>query len=111
MKAKRDHRIPIVQPILDLIMHNESKSGLVFPSRNNTAVSDMTLSAVMKRMHQADDRGFLDLIIKDLQFHTESDLHLEIGLPKLGSLERLQNYNLHINSAAKLSMLIIERTC
>ena len=60
MKANRDHRIPIIQPMLDLIMHNESKSGLVFPSRNNTAVSDMTLSAVMKRMHQADDRGFLD---------------------------------------------------
>ena len=60
MKANRDHRIPIIQPMLDLIVHNESQSGLVFPSRNNTAVSDMTLSAVMKRMHQADDRGFLD---------------------------------------------------
>ena len=60
MKAKREHRVPIIQPMLNLLQHDGSKSGLVFPSRNNTPVSDMTLSAVMKRMHKADDLGFLD---------------------------------------------------
>lgn len=60
MKAKREHRVPIIPPMLDLLSHNDSKSGLVFPSRNSTLVSDMTLSAVMRRMHQADDKGFLD---------------------------------------------------
>lgn len=60
MKARRAHRVPIIQPMLDLLSHNDSKSGLVFPSRKSTPLSDMTLSAVMRRMHQADDKGFLD---------------------------------------------------
>ena len=60
MKAKREHRVPIIQPMLKILMHSENKSGLVFPSSKNTTISDMTMSALMKRMHQADDQGFLD---------------------------------------------------
>ena len=38
----------------------QKDEGLVFPSRKNTELSDMTLSALMKRMHGADQQGFVD---------------------------------------------------
>ena len=60
MKAKREHRVPIIQPMYDLIFQANKRSGLVFQSRNQTALSDMTLSALMKRMHFKDKDGFLD---------------------------------------------------
>ena len=57
MKAKREHRVPIIQPMYDLIFQANKRSGLVFKSRNQTALSDMTLSALMKRMHFKDKDG------------------------------------------------------
>lgn len=60
MKAKREHRIPITQAMYDLIKTENNKTGLVFKSRNMTSLSDMTLSALMKRMHASDEIGFLD---------------------------------------------------
>lgn len=60
MKAKREHRVPILKPMHDLISATNDQSGLVFKSRSNTTLSDMTLSALMKRMHRADDIGYSD---------------------------------------------------
>ena len=60
MKAKREHRIPITKHIFDLLNQLEAKSELVFPSKRQTPLSDMTLSALMKRMHHSDGVGYVD---------------------------------------------------
>lgn len=60
MKSKREHRVPITHPMYELLRRLNHKSGLVFKSRNLTMLSDMTLSALMKRMHRSDEKGFLD---------------------------------------------------
>ena len=60
MKTKREHRVPITLPIYDLLRSSNDKMGLVFKSRNLTPLSDMTLSALMKRMHAKDEQGYID---------------------------------------------------
>lgn len=60
MKAKREHRVPITHSMYDLIRSANDKTGLVFKSRNQTTLSDMTLSALMKRMHASDEQGYVD---------------------------------------------------
>jgi integrase len=60
MKAKREHRVPITLPMYDLLCSSNEKMGLVFKSRNLTTLSDMTLSALMKRMHASDKQGYKD---------------------------------------------------
>ena len=60
MKAKREHRVPIIKEMLEILLALKKREGLVFPSRNETPLSDMTLSAVMRRMHQADNIGYMD---------------------------------------------------
>lgn len=60
MKAKREHRVPITQAMYDLLSGFNDKSGLVFKARNSKMLSDMTLSALMKRMHRSDQEGFTD---------------------------------------------------
>lgn len=60
MKAKREHRVPILKPMYNLISQTEYKTGLVFKSRSGATLSDMTLSALMKRMHSSDGKGYMD---------------------------------------------------
>jgi len=52
MKADRDHRIPLSAGAIKLLESLPRFAGtdLVFPSSKNTTLSDMTLSAVMRRM-------------------------------------------------------------
>ena len=60
MKANRKHRVPLIEPMIRLLDKCESSDGLVFPSTKNKPLSDMTLSAVMRRMHAEDPIGYLD---------------------------------------------------
>jgi integrase len=60
MKAKREHRMPITSAIYELISDKIDQTGLVFKSGKLTTLSDMTLSALMKRMHASDAYGFVD---------------------------------------------------
>lgn len=60
MKAKREHRVPITSAMYELICGTNDKTGLVFISAKLTILSDMTLSALMKRMHAGDEQGFID---------------------------------------------------
>jgi len=60
MKAKREHRVPITSAMYELISDTNDQTGLVFKSGKLTALSDMTLSALMKRMHASDEYGFVD---------------------------------------------------
>ncbi|MEM7212083.1 MAG: site-specific integrase [Pseudomonadota bacterium] len=52
MKMNRDHRVPLSQPAMDLLRGQMGLDDvLVFPaSRRGRTVSDMTLSAVLKRL-------------------------------------------------------------
>ena len=60
MKSQKEHRVPITQPMYDLIFKVNNGGGLVFKSQSQTVLSDMTLSALMKRIHFKDADGFLD---------------------------------------------------
>src|SRR6056300_977119 len=60
MKAKREHRVPITSAMYELICNTNDQTGLVFKSGKLTTLSDMTLSALMKRMHASDEIGFID---------------------------------------------------
>ena len=60
MKAKREHRVPISSAMYELISDTNDQKGLVFKSGKLTTLSDMTLSALMKRMHASDAYGFVD---------------------------------------------------
>ena len=60
MKAKREHRIPITLSMYELLGKSNDRTGLVFKSRKMTTLSDMTLNALMKRMHASDKNGFVD---------------------------------------------------
>lgn len=52
MKAGKEHRIPLSQPAIDLLNKLTLGSGadLVFPAPRGGALSDMTLTAVLRRM-------------------------------------------------------------
>jgi integrase len=60
MKARMEHRVPITSAMYELISNTNDQTGLVFKSTNHTTLSDMTLSALMKRMHANDEKGFVD---------------------------------------------------
>lgn len=60
MKSRRDHRVPLTHEMIRLIRGNNKRDGLIFPSSKGTPISDMTMSALMKRMHKSDDIGFVD---------------------------------------------------
>ena len=53
MKASRDHRVALSAPAIDILnsLPRFADCDFVFPSPRGKAMSDMTLSAVMKRMH------------------------------------------------------------
>jgi integrase len=61
MKEKRTHRVPLSNLMLAFIGdRNDTKSKFVFPSSNGGMLSDMTLNALMKRIHKGDLSGFTD---------------------------------------------------
>ena len=70
MKMDREHRVPLSDEVLALLKALPRFDGtpLVFPARRGGELSDMTLSATMKRLHEAevaDGRGgFLDRVSK-----------------------------------------------
>jgi integrase len=56
MKAGRDHRVPLCAEAVALLraLPRLDGSELVFPAARGAALSDMSLSAVMRRMHEAE---------------------------------------------------------
>ncbi len=59
MKAGREHRVPLSTAAADLLRQVGRHQGvdLVFPGQRNAPMSDMTLSAVMRRMQEAEVRA------------------------------------------------------
>ena len=70
MKMDREHRVPLSDAALALLKALPRAEGadLVFPALRGGALSDMTLSATMRRMHQAEvdaqRPGYLDRVSK-----------------------------------------------
>ncbi len=70
MKMDREHRVPLPPEALTLLESLPRLAGnpLVFPAPRGGEMSDMTLSAAMKRMHAADleagGAGFVDRVNK-----------------------------------------------
>lgn len=66
MKMDREHRVPLTDEAIALLnaLPRFEDNALVFPSARGGVLSDMTLSATMKRMHEAEveagRKGWLD---------------------------------------------------
>lgn len=66
MKAGREHRVPLSSTALSLLsqLPRMMDCPFIFPSPKNQAMSDMTISAVMRRIQAAEEKedrvGFLD---------------------------------------------------
>jgi integrase len=59
MKAEREHRVPLSPAVLAMLESLPRMVGttLIFPSAKNDALSDMTLTAVIRRMHEASTKA------------------------------------------------------
>ena len=70
MKAKKEHRVVLTSEAVALLLSlpRIKNCSLVFPSPKGKQLSDMTISATMKRMHAADikrgGQGYIDPQIK-----------------------------------------------
>lgn len=54
MKAKREHRVALNKEAIALLNSLPRSHELIFPSRKETILSDMTLTAVLRRMKRGD---------------------------------------------------------
>jgi integrase len=69
-KMGREHRVPLASEAVNLLMALPRMEGnsLIFPAARGGQLSDMTVSAVMRRMSEADidkgGSGFLDRVSK-----------------------------------------------
>lgn len=70
MKMDKEHRVPLSARAVELLQALPKLEGnpLVFPAARGGQLSDMTLSATMKRMHESDisqgGTGYLDRVSK-----------------------------------------------
>ena len=70
MKAKKEHRVVLTSEAVALLLSlpRIKNCSLVFPSPKGKQLSDMTISATMKRMHAEDlkrgGRGYIDPQVK-----------------------------------------------
>lgn len=66
MKAKREHRVPLTQQMVAILNRQpaDGAEGIIFRAARGGSLSDMTLSALMKRMHEKHllaGEGFVDV--------------------------------------------------
>jgi integrase len=54
MKAGKEHRVPLSEAALAILQPSPADAGLVFPGRKNAQLSDMSLTAVLRRMGRSD---------------------------------------------------------
>lgn len=54
MKAGREHRVPLSDAAIALLRGLPGQDGLLFPGQKNQPLSDMSLSAVLRRMGRPD---------------------------------------------------------
>jgi integrase len=110
MKADRDHRIPLSTPAIKLLKSLPVIAGtdLVFPSSKNTPLSDMTLTAVLRRMKvDAVPHGFRSTFATWAQERTgypsdvrERALAHTVGSKTTGAYERGDQFDKRIQLMA-----------
>lgn len=54
MKGRREHRVPLSTQAIALLEALPARAGLVFPGRGGRPLSDMSLTAVLRRMQRGD---------------------------------------------------------
>ena len=55
MNAGKEHRVPLLANALALLTAIQRQKGLIFPGRSDSvALSDMSLTAVLRRMGRSD---------------------------------------------------------
>jgi integrase len=54
MKAGREHRVPLAGAALKLVEKCDRSKALLFPGQRDTSLSDMSLTAVLRRMGRSD---------------------------------------------------------
>jgi integrase len=70
MKSKKEHRVNLTSEAVALLhsLPQIKNCPLVFPSSKGKMLSDMTISAIMRRMHKADKErggvGYIDPQVK-----------------------------------------------
>lgn len=70
MKMDREHRVPLSQAAVKLlaVLPHFEETPLLFPARRSGQLSNMSLSAAMKKLHQSDieagGHGFVDRVSK-----------------------------------------------
>lgn len=70
MKMKKEHRVPLSTSAINLLKNLPliEDNPLIFPAPHGGIISDMTLSAAMKRLHKSEiaagKEGFLDRVSK-----------------------------------------------
>lgn len=59
MKADKEHRVPLSPAAMELLktLPRIAGTNIIFPSTRNTQLSDMTLSAAIRRMDEASTKG------------------------------------------------------
>ena len=60
IKARREHRVPLTAEAVALLRGLERRGDLVFPAVRGGMLSDMALSACMRRMNDTREGGYLD---------------------------------------------------
>jgi integrase len=59
MKASREHRVPLAAQAVELLraLPRSKTTDLVFPSRVDTPLSDMVITMLIRRMHEAETKA------------------------------------------------------
>ena len=60
MKMSTEHRVPLPAAAQALLSAMPQEGSLIFPAERGGELSDMTLSAAMKRIHRDEKQGFVD---------------------------------------------------
>lgn len=60
MKAKREHEVPLSEQAIQVLSQMPREHDLVFPGTKKQALSDMSLTAVIRRMNDSDKPEWVD---------------------------------------------------
>lgn len=117
MKAEREHRVPLTKEAVDLLkaMPRMQGSDYVFPAARGGALSDMALSACMRRMNEAREGGYLDRVsgrpaVPHGLRSTFRDFTAEQGYPRdMAEMQLAHNVGTEVERAYRRSDMLERR--
>jgi integrase len=108
MKAKKPHRVPLSSPALDIVKtlkEQQQHETLVFPSPRGKVLSDMTLTALLRRVKAKSDTPGRVATAHDLEARSE------IGPANRATPATLPSAHSRIPLLTRLKPPITARTC